>query len=306
MRLLPRASSHTLRYAIFYAIHHLFVFFYVLLVAHTFDHEFRAGRKRPQIFRWISVSACVYLCDRLYRNLSAGWSSPTSTPVIGVTTEHYTLDVRLDRPFKVGAGDWAHIWVPSLSTILAHPFSVSQGATLYDVVFVINRPTRTASGKAAQARAEMTWRSQLLYQLTGAPNADAVDRLAMAAAAAQEAAAKPASVKAAKPAQPPVSRLPFGLGAAQAPAPTPAPAPTEKAETTLAPTGGGMRYLPGRPINMKVMGPYSSSFPALGLADQVICIGLGSGCVAVSRARASPALQQRAQQCFIPAGRERV
>ena len=260
-------------YRAFYVLHHLVIVFYVGSIAHTMDNEFRhLGKQRSQTFKWIAASAIVYICDRLYRNLSAGWTSRKAVPIVGITAEHYTLDVRLDRPFKVSAGDWAHISAPALDGIVAHPFSVSQGATLYDVVFVISRPTRTG-GSDERARSERTWRSRLLCALTAAPDAAAVDELAKSAPPLPAVPAPPArmAVKSRTSTGAPSSF--FGGGP---PGPVQA---TQSADGAVRRVG--VRYLKGEPVRLKVMGPYSSSFPPIGLADQVVCIGLGSGCVAV-------------------------
>ena len=264
-------------YRAFYVVHHLFIVFYVGSVAHTMDDEFRNGKQRSQAFRWIAASAIVYFGDRLYRNLSAGWTSPKAAPIVGITAEHFTLDVRLDRPFKVSAGEWAHVSAPALDGIVAHPFSVSQGATLYDVVFVISRPTRTA-GADERAHAERTWRSRLLCALTAAPDAAAVDKLAKSAPPLPVAPAPPARAAA-------KSRIsmsaPFSLFGGGPPAHVQAASASADGADAAKARRVGVRYLAGEPVRLKVMGPYSSSFPPIGLADQVVCIGLGSGCVAM-------------------------
>ncbi|KAJ1616083.1 hypothetical protein T492DRAFT_48687 [Pavlovales sp. CCMP2436] len=68
---------------------------YLLLALHTVDAEYRQGHQRPQTFRWIAISVVVYSCDRLYKNLSAGWARPGASHIlVEVTAEHFTIDVR--------------------------------------------------------------------------------------------------------------------------------------------------------------------------------------------------------------------
>ena len=177
--------------------------------------------------------------------------------------------MRLDRPFKVSAVDWAHVSAPALDGIVAHPFSVSQGATLHDVVFIISRPMRTTSADE-RAHAERTWRSRLLCALTAAPDSVAVDELAASAPPLLAAPAPPARAAV-------ESRT--SMGAPNSGGPSALVQATHSADGAVHRVG--VRYLVGKPVRLKVMGPYSSSFPPIGLADQVVCIGLGSGCVAV-------------------------
>jgi len=116
------------------------------MVAHTLDVEFRKGALvRSQNFQWISISFIIYSLDRLYKNLSAGWTSEGAQPMITVMQEHYILNVRLDRPMRVQPGGWAQLYVPSISPI-PHPFSIFQGETVYDVVFFIRDTENRNSG----------------------------------------------------------------------------------------------------------------------------------------------------------------
>ncbi|KAJ1627088.1 hypothetical protein T492DRAFT_877321 [Pavlovales sp. CCMP2436] len=130
---------------------------------------------------------------------------------------------------------WSERCIAHCLLRLAHPLSVSQGASVFDVVFVINRPTHTGSD-TERARAQQTWRAQLLETLVGEQALTVMSKQASSSSSAD------------------------------------------------APGGGwhGVRYITGNSaVPLAVYGPYSSSFPLIGSADQALCIGLGSGCVAM-------------------------
>ncbi|KAJ1635744.1 hypothetical protein T492DRAFT_835889 [Pavlovales sp. CCMP2436] len=101
--------------------------------------EFRHGRVRSQTFHWLATSFLVYILDRVYRHMSAAWMAQGAPPTLTITEEHYSLTLRLEREMRVLPGDWTQLRVPSISA-MAHPFSVMQGPTLYDVVYFIKSP----------------------------------------------------------------------------------------------------------------------------------------------------------------------
>jgi predicted ferric reductase len=122
---------HTIRYELFYAIHHIVFIMYVITIAHTMDAEQRTGAKgRSQTFKWFSLSLLYYLCDRTAMHLNHRYTSRllSSSTVASTTDDSRMIMLKLDRPvlFRFKPGQYAFLRVPAIDTHW-HPFSIASG-----------------------------------------------------------------------------------------------------------------------------------------------------------------------------------
>jgi predicted ferric reductase len=123
---------HTIRYELFYAIHHVVFIMYAITVAHTMDVEQRTGAKdRSQTFKWFSLSLLYYLCDRTAMHLNHRYTSRllgSSTPVGSTTDDSRMVLLKMNRPvlFRFKPGQYAFLRVPAIDAHW-HPFSIASG-----------------------------------------------------------------------------------------------------------------------------------------------------------------------------------
>lgn len=123
---------HSIRYELFYAIHHLVFIMYVLTIAHTMDVEQRTGAKnRSQTFKWFSLSLMFYVCDRATMYLNHRYTSrllSSSTPVASTTDDSRMIILKMNRPvlFRFKPGQYAFLRVREIDTHW-HPFSIASG-----------------------------------------------------------------------------------------------------------------------------------------------------------------------------------
>lgn len=105
------------------------VLFFVLLIFHG------NFRQKPEVYKWLIPAFIVYTLDRVLRRLN------TSSAVLSLTADNAALQgdilvLRVPRPFKFHAGQYAEIRVPSIS-MEWHPFTIASAPHEEEASFFI-------------------------------------------------------------------------------------------------------------------------------------------------------------------------
>lgn len=70
---------HRIPYEWFYAVHHIVLVLYILIVLHTIDAAQRSGKnKRYQSFPWVTICVLYYFCDRAFMYINQRYDAKVS------------------------------------------------------------------------------------------------------------------------------------------------------------------------------------------------------------------------------------
>ena len=138
----------------FIGIHHLFIPFYAIAIAHTFDPRGREDfHLRMQVVLWVCAPIAIYSWDRYLRNVTIV-TMPVTT--VRLLKSPRTLILRLARPpqWTFSAGQHVRMRIPGVSSLEWHPFTIASCPDSTQLEFIIraiegsNPKQRTWTAKA--------------------------------------------------------------------------------------------------------------------------------------------------------------
>jgi predicted ferric reductase len=122
---------HRIPYEVFYIVHHVVFFMFILAIAHTVDVQQRSGKKdRSQVWKWCSASLLYYATDRLFMYM-ANCRALRVTEITALESapgekSGRVVILRLHKPPTLDfvAGQFCKLHVPAIDASW-HPFSIA-------------------------------------------------------------------------------------------------------------------------------------------------------------------------------------
>jgi len=131
---------HRLPYEVFYAIHHIVFFLYILTILHTFDNLQRnQDKERCQTYTWVSGTLLYYLCDRSASYIVGYFQikRASALTICGTQGARMVL-LKIHRPtlFDFEPGQYAFLRLRSID-LTWHPFSIASGPSSDHIEFTL-------------------------------------------------------------------------------------------------------------------------------------------------------------------------
>ncbi len=126
--LVSSAQIRKISYNLFWYVHHTSFLFLIATSIHgmfCFIHSDPTGCLGPSFYKWWIVPAAIYLTERFIREIRARRSTTLVKVILHPTS---VLQLGFHKPsFSFKAGQYLYVYVPSLSALEWHPFTITSG-----------------------------------------------------------------------------------------------------------------------------------------------------------------------------------
>lgn len=147
---IPAIFRSRVSYEVFYALHHFFIAFYAIVIAHTLDPRGRSDfSSRFQTVFWVCGPMFLYSLDRSARNASI-----CKMPIVSVRLMYnpraVVLRVRPPSGWHHLVGQYIKIRVGAVSSWEWHPYSIASSPRSTDLELILRviEPARPAAPKS--------------------------------------------------------------------------------------------------------------------------------------------------------------